>query len=586
MKDEFIKWLEIERQVKIDTGSKQSFVLHNAIKSLKSSPADFSHPKELEPLKYFGNSIIGMLTTKMKKWCEENGREYVEYQKEVPPSLNSQVVNNNENNDIVKPTKKPTKKREYRPTFRSGGFAILLALYINDTTHYGLHKSEIVLHASKYSDSSFVSTSVANKSYSAWSSIKTLIGKELVEKIGNPPKYALTDKGEDIASAMKLTWDAHVQTEGFVSETISTETNGANISPIMERHPRSMFDNSKNPVASSSNPNTANNSMLAPARESITSTVLNSSPMRPTADVSFSGITSFMGIDYNIWKAGTYDVVFILDKREVAIKSDRELFYNDLKRRGVDVENRNLPVGDGAWVAVNRSTRQEAILDHLFERKRLDDLISSIKDNRFREQEGRLKKCGLKRIMYLVEDEFTGNLEGETEKVKTAMTMMNTHLKATLVRSKDYESTVKYITDFDKIVGHKYHSKDLLVIQPRTVDSQDEYLSILKKMRNEFSPRYEVVYKYDIFDMIMQKRTTLRVKDVFIQCLKRVKGMSLDKAVMIQRRYKTPRGLIEAYKTHMGERGLMLYEEFADEIGSRKVNKVLSERVFSSFFTF
>lgn len=574
MKEEFLKWLEIERQVKIDAGSKQSFVLHNAIKSLKSSPAEFQHPKELEPLKYFGKSIIGMLTVKMKKWCEENNREYIEPQLEVPVTLETPAEESDQLSNKNPPVKRAT-KREYRPTFKSGGFAILLALYLNDTTRYGLHKSEITLHASKYTDSSFVAVNSANKSYTAWSSIKTLIAKELVEKIGNPPKYALTDKGEDIASAMKLTWDAHAQTEGLSAP----QTASNNDSPIKDRQPRPIFDNTNNPIASSSNPNTANNSMLAPP---LMTANLDSSPLR--LPVAISGIRSFMGIDYDIWKAGTYDVVFILDKREVAIKSDREMFYNDLNRRGVDIENRNLPVGDGAWIAINKLTKQEAILDHLFERKRLDDLISSIKDNRFREQESRLKKCGLKRIMYLVEDEITGTLEGETEKVKTAMTMMNTHLKATLVRSKDYESTIKYITDFDKIVGHKYRKRDLLVVQPREVESQDGYLSILRQMREKFGSMYEVVFKYDIFDSIMQKRGALRVKDVFIQCLKRVKGMSLDKAVMIQRRYKTPKGLIEAYKSYDGDRANMLYEEFSGEIGTRKVNRVVSQRVFSTMF--
>ena len=47
--------------------------------------------------------------------------------------------------------------------------------------------------------------------------------------------------------------------------------------------------------------------------------------------------------------------------------------------------------------------KNEIVLPFIIERKRMDDLASSIKDGRFREQKFRLKQTGFKNLIYLVE---------------------------------------------------------------------------------------------------------------------------------------------------------------------------------------
>lgn len=56
-----------------------------------------------------------------------------------------------------------------------------------------------------------------------------------------------------------------------------------------------------------------------------------------------------------------------------------------LEAQGVMLEVRKLTVGDFAWICRNKEG-QELLLPYLIERKRLDDLASSIKDGRFHEQ--------------------------------------------------------------------------------------------------------------------------------------------------------------------------------------------------------
>ena len=77
----------------------------------------------------------------------------------------------------------------------------------------------------------------------------------------------------------------------------------------------------------------------------------------------------------------------------------------ELNRSGVAYKTRRLAVGDFIWVArENSAPHREVVLDFIVERKRMDDLASSIVDGRFREQKYRLKQSGLGHVIYLIEE--------------------------------------------------------------------------------------------------------------------------------------------------------------------------------------
>lgn len=56
----------------------------------------------------------------------------------------------------------------------------------------------------------------------------------------------------------------------------------------------------------------------------------------------------------------------------------------------VYIQVRRLPVGDGIWIAHHKTLDSEYVLDFIVERKNVDDLRSSIRDNRYRDQKLRL----------------------------------------------------------------------------------------------------------------------------------------------------------------------------------------------------
>ncbi|KAH9774271.1 Crossover junction endonuclease MUS81 [Citrus sinensis] len=88
-----------------------------------------------------------------------------------------------------------------------------------------------------------------------------------------------------------------------------------------------------------------------------------------------------------------YEVVLILDDREqfaVQGSRSRRIIENVCSQFKIQMEVRRLPVGDGIWIARHRQTQSEYVLDFIVERKKVDDLRSSIRDNRYRDQKLRL----------------------------------------------------------------------------------------------------------------------------------------------------------------------------------------------------
>ncbi|KAF2352972.1 ERCC4 domain [Trinorchestia longiramus] len=104
---------------------------------------------------------------------------------------------------------------------------------------------------------------------------------------------------------------------------------------------------------------------------------------------------------------GCYDVLLCVDCAETTSKSGKAGVVKELSQMGVRYDIRKLHVGDFAWVARENApsgkTAREVILPCIVERKRMDDLASSIKDGRCREQKHRLQRCGLDSVIYLVE---------------------------------------------------------------------------------------------------------------------------------------------------------------------------------------
>ncbi|ONH72155.1 Crossover junction endonuclease MUS81 [Pichia kudriavzevii] len=285
---------------------------------------------------------------------------------------------------------------------------------------------------------------------------------------------------------------------------------------------------------------------------------------------------------YQLWKKGSYKIKFILDNREVFSKTERDYFARRLRGLGINLEVRALPVGDGMWVAVNKRTKQESTLDFIFERKRLDDLVGSITDGRYREQKQRLEKTGMKRVFYIVEEAVASDISKFADAIKTTISMNTTYSGFHTKITKNAEETLKLIVDLTNRITRIHRNKTLLVLEPRDINTQGEYQKLLDAVRMDYGDEEkEVVYSYSSFTEIMGKSAMTNVKEMFVRLLMCTKGVGLDKASAIQQHFKIPRNLIESFqRAHPMERcPILIKEALRDEIGPRKVGKALSEKL-------
>jgi ERCC4-type nuclease len=163
-------------------------------------------------------------------------------------------------------------------------------------------------------------------------------------------------------------------------------------------------------------------------------------------------------------KVPGWEVLMLLDNREVKNRGEREFFASHLQSKGVNVEVRVLPLGDIMWVARRVPTAsgggasgalsspfgdfddysgyggaaggasaaaaggkkagsggpiiatgkgfEEYPLGYIVERKEVADLAASIIDGRYHEQKVRLKSSGM-RCTYLIEGDINKSLENQ-----------------------------------------------------------------------------------------------------------------------------------------------------------------------------
>merc|ERR1740131_453426 len=119
-------------------------------------------------------------------------------------------------------------------------------------------------------------------------------------------------------------------------------------------------------------------------------------------------------------KAGQFEVILCIDNTEITggaaggRKNMKAETVRHLEKCAVPHHRRNLNVGDFLWIArecvqavpsqYTQKEPRELVLPYIVERKRLDDLWSSVKDGRYEEQKFRMKSSGLSYLYYLIED--------------------------------------------------------------------------------------------------------------------------------------------------------------------------------------
>ncbi|KAK8258836.1 hypothetical protein V6Z12_D13G016300 [Gossypium hirsutum] len=161
----------------------------------------------------------------------------------------------------------------------------------------------------------------------------------------------------------------------------------------------------------------------------------------------------------------TYEVILILDDREqftsqgARSKKMLEKICSEFK---IKIDVRRLPIGDGIWIACHKHLSSEYVLDFIVERKKVADLRSSIRDNRYKDQKLRLLRSGLKKLIFLVEGD--PNTSEAAESIKTACFTTEILEGFDVQRTSSLHDTLRKCQELDKMTVSDVFSIQLMQV--------------------------------------------------------------------------------------------------------------------------
>lgn len=569
---EWVKeWLDTARE----RNSKGVTTYKHAYNSLKACPITFAHPSDLQQLKGFGPKLCDRLTDQLKKHCEENGLPMPEH-----PRLKKRTNPGEDDGDASgssRPAKKPRKVKQYVPAYRSGAYALVLALSsLDEDAPMGMTKADLIESAQPHCDSSFSVPSDPTKFYTAWNSMKTLLQKELVYERGRPLKrYALTDEGWEVAKRIRQTADTNQTRLDESSGNVNMSRLPMARSNSAVQHTVILDDDDDGPPPP------------GPQQQKEFEDVVSHGDI--VSDDS--ALPTFTPIRLN---PGTFTVYLVLDVREVRAKTDRDYMQEELNKRGAKPIMRSLELGDVLWVAkchdpdyLRRfgAEGDEVVLDWIVERKRLDDLIGSIKDGRFHEQKFRLRKSGVKNVVYLVEEISmdAGHYQKYEEAVQSAIASTQVVNGYFLKKTQKIDDSVRYLARMTTMLKKMYESKPLHVIPTKVLTAQN-YLPLLAHLR-EKAPSTNHYITYPAFASLVSKSDMMTLRDVYLKMLMCTKGVTGEKALEIQKRWKTPYDFVKAFEScGSGEaskkkKAELVSQQMSSLVGRKKIAKALSQKI-------
>lgn len=579
----FLQWVkELWDQAK-ERSYKSAPTYGKAFQSLKTCPIKFDHPSQCKQLSFFGPKLCEDLTKKLKAHCDANGLPMPEPKAlKKKKSGDALEPGDNDDSDTPQPAKKPRKMKAYVPAYRSGAYAILLTLAtLDELDQRGLSKAELTEAAQPHCDASFTAPADATKFYTAWASMKTLQAKELVYQRGGPLKrYCLTDEGWVVARRVKEIAQQRDEFPGGVRQTTldPRPESGRQVYGSAAKSP----DDDDDVFITESNP-------VAVPRPTQQKEYVDIVPAG--GDAIGAAIPQFTPVKL---PPGSFDVRLVLDNREVRTMKDRDYVRDEFSKKGVTPIVRPLEIGDAMWVAKcnipgllpdHGPEGDEVVLDYVCERKRLDDLISSIKDGRFHEQKFRLRRSGVRNVIYLVE-EITmdaGHFSKYEEAVQSAMASIQVVEGYFLKQTQKLDDSIRYLTRMTMMLKEMYEKKTLYVI-PTAVLTAQNYLPLIGRLR-ETQPTASHHITYPAFASLASKSDMMTLRDVFLKMLMCTRGVTGEKAIEIQKRWKTPYHFVKAFEAcGPGEEGKkrkreLVANEMSSLVGRKKIAKAVSHTI-------
>ncbi|CEQ40326.1 SPOSA6832_01952, partial [Sporobolomyces salmonicolor] len=319
--------------------------------------------------------------------------------------------------------------------------------------------------------------------------------------------------------------------------------------------------------------------------------IVNRHPLDPVRDHVSTTAYSFASFQPGIWPAGSFKVYLIVDSREGTREQGKRIeLCEKMEREGVPVDQKMLPLGDMLWVArkvdgAGRPTgEQDVVLDAIVERKRLDDLCSSIIDGRYIAQKIRLKDSGISHRIYLIEkydvaaqsrQMLSRSIDEKFGKqIWTCKSQLQVNDGFYVHESANINDTINYLKKRTQVMAELYENTDLRIIPDNLID-RPSYLSFQQHLRST-QPSHRYLIFYPSFCDLNKPDAALTLRTQWAGMIQRVSGVSAEKAVQFLKRWETPIQFFEEAVRHereVEEENAALDREEADAGGGGATKK-------------
>ncbi|GAA5993016.1 hypothetical protein JCM11641_007925 [Rhodosporidiobolus odoratus] len=277
-----------------------------------------------------------------------------------------------------------------------------------------------------------------------------------------------------------------------------------------------------------------------------------------------------------IWPAHSFKVILIVDSREGTREAGKRVELCDkMEQLGVRTERRMLVLGDMVWVArrwdwdkdrpMDKGEGGDVVLDAIVERKRLDDLCSSIIDGRYVGQKFRYKDSGISNRIYLIEKYDTAaQYEKFGKQIWTCKSQLQVNDGFFVHESANIADTINWLKNRTKVMAEEYEGSPLHIIPDSLVDRQT-YLSLQSHLRTSpLTDATRYLPTYASFSALNKPDAALTLKTQFASMVQRVNGVGAEKAVQFLARWDTPGRFFEEakkFEREVEEENLRLDEE-------------------------
>ncbi|XP_063083612.1 crossover junction endonuclease MUS81 isoform X2 [Cavia porcellus] len=491
----FVRWLTEWRDAAASRGRRTRFVFQKALCSLRRYPLPLHSGKEAKILQHFGDGLCRMLDERLQQHRASDGDHASGSPSgEKSPTLekspakdqdSSMPVRRGKGSESKVPVQSQTGSSSgYWPARNSGARVVLLQLYwehLNPDGNSFLTKAELLQRCAQKDPR------IAPQSSQSWPALRSLLQRNLVLRTHQPARYSLTPEGLELAQKL-------VESEGLGLLNVGTG-------------PKEL-----------------------PGEK----------PALPEAALAEPG-ASEVGVQQPLLELGPaeYRVLLCVDIGETRGVGHRPEVLRELQRLHVNHIVRKLHVGDFVWVAQETRPKDparpaELVLDYIVERKRLDDLCSSIIDGRFREQKFRLKRCGLGHRVYLVEEHGSvHNLSLPESTLLQAVTNTQVIDGFFVKRTADIKESAAYLALLTRGLERLYQGHTLRS-RPWGIPGDPE--SGTKPSPNPLCS----LLTFGDFNSGAIKNKAQSVREVFARQLMQVGGVSGEKAAALVDRYSTP----------------------------------------------